>query len=154
MSGNRLRILCTASDLVGDIKKRIWQTGYIKAEPSNYVLRLSNAEAFFQDEDTFSVLLESFVLYREERFCDTLEVISSNRPPNCFQVTVIDKKDIGDHLKRHMHTPSSNGLMRLHGSLKKRSSTGVHKWQQRYFALQDNTLFYFGFLLVGGKMDL
>lgn len=131
-SGNRLRLLCTASDLVGDIKKRVWQIGYVKAEPSNYVFRLSNAEAFFQDEDLFSAMLECFVLYREEGYCDTLEV------------TVIDKKDIGDHLKRHMHTLSSNGLVRLHGPLKKRSSAGVHKWQQRYFALQDNTLFYFG----------
>jgi len=96
------------------------------------MFRLPNAEAHFFDTDSLGTLLDQFLLYREPGFVDVL------------RVTICEKKDVGDAGKQHTRCLTASGYVRIHGPLQKRGTSGVHKWQQRYFALQDNTLFNFG----------
>lgn len=131
-SGEKVRICCKPTDTILEIKKALWAAESLREDMSSFILRLRNAETYYQDKQVFRDLLGHFLLFREESFHDTLEAV------------LMDKRDIGDSDKRKTKIPTTNGLNRAQGFLKKKGSGATHKWQERYFVLQDNTLFYFG----------
>ena len=86
-SGEKVRICCKPTDTFLDIKKVLGAAESLQ-DMSPYILRLRNAETFYQDKQLFRDLLGHFLLFREESFHDTLEAV------------MIDKRDIGDGEKR------------------------------------------------------
>lgn len=131
LSGERLRVLVNANDKFEDIQKTVWKKASLTDDPSSYCFRLKNAEVVFSDQATGRDLWQNWLLYREIGFSETLEV------------GLLDKRDIGDALKKQSKMVTPNGLVRAMGYLKKRSSAGVQKWHNRFFVLQDYSLFYF-----------
>lgn len=131
MTGERLRVLCNSNDKFEDIQKTVWKKAALTEDSDSHALRLRNAEVVFSNQSTARDLWQNWLLYREPGFTDT------------FELTLLDKRDIGDAMKKHSKLPSTNGLIRASGYLKKRSSSGVQKWHSRFFVLQDYSLFYF-----------
>lgn len=123
-SGEKVRICCKPTDTFLEIKKALWAAEALREDMSPFILRLRNAETFYQDKQLFRELLGHFLLFREESFHDTLEAV------------LIDKRDIGDSEKRKTKIPTLTGLNRAQGFLKKKGSGATHKWQERYFVLQ------------------
>eukprot|EP01006_Ploeotia_vitrea_P036897 TRINITY_DN66068_c8_g1_i2.p1 TRINITY_DN66068_c8_g1~~TRINITY_DN66068_c8_g1_i2.p1 ORF type:complete len:847 (-),score=508.45 TRINITY_DN66068_c8_g1_i2:315-2855(-) len=131
-TGEQTAMGCYGDDKFSMIKDKIWtKKGLPAGDKAKYVFKVRNGELFFKDSDTFGDLLRVAPIFRED---DNAKILD---------VDLFDVADVGDKAKRANKRPVLKREFHMQGVLYKRGSKQGAKFKDRYFALQDFTLFYF-----------
>lgn len=117
------------------IKEQLWKKKRLSDRQKDYVFRLRFGEIFFADADKFSSCLRAHSLF---------DGVFSDEKQQLIEMSLIPKADVGDDIKRKTKLLQKWGLTQAQGVLNKLGAGRGSIWNERYFVLQDATLFYFG----------